>query len=561
MDFTTNYCGMYWSDGKIQSSVIGSSEPVNELDAACQEHDASYSIGKDLEHADLVFYDKASKLGVRGKIYANLVYHGNKAGRMFLAPLALLFATGVTSVAIQSQVINNSLRGSNDEKVEYGPTIDDEEGTNAPVDTDESGTFYFADNRNNVHDVFARSEVCEGAEQGCNLNENFTDMPVRVSANKSGKKTQKVTKVKKAASAPSMSKPKNPTFGSVSTINTAPVAIGNSMSGFTARTMVTADGLRVVGRDYAFTPAATGSVTTWALTGGMPLTPCCMPSTILRNFVQMYNKFKINACLFHYITSSSTATTGDVVFYYSKNAASQLPNCTSNSFLPYVMSDSNTVIGPQWTNHTIKVNPSTAWLSTDYGVDATDEVAYSAGDIFLYSKTSSTESPGYVVFDYDITFKTLSTNPRSGYLPSINIQWTPTSFTDSNVYTKGNAIAVGSGTSFIGGTSITAFSASAGDVHEFVIDSTNSTYSGATASTSWEYKAISTETAFVISDGLKVYTLCDTGGSFRLYWTLANAITNTAPIAAGATATFANVYRGYAKLVTSSNSAFLKQAY
>lgn len=67
-----------------------------------------------------------------------------------------------------------------------------------------------------------------------------------------------------------VARPANPTFGPVSTISTAPVAIGNSMSGFKTQVLHTADGCRVIGRDYAFTPAATGNVTGWALTGGMP---------------------------------------------------------------------------------------------------------------------------------------------------------------------------------------------------------------------------------------------------------------------------------------------------
>lgn len=90
MDFTTNYCGMYWSAGKVQSSVVSQLQPVNELDGLCKLHDAAYASNQDLDLADAEFYNQARSLSdPRGYIYGLLVYHGNKLLRMgnFLAPL------------------------------------------------------------------------------------------------------------------------------------------------------------------------------------------------------------------------------------------------------------------------------------------------------------------------------------------------------------------------------------------------------------------------------------------------------------------------------------------
>lgn len=50
-----NYCGPYWSDGKFQSSVVGTKEPIDEFDATCYRHDAIYAVGGDLEAADFEF--------------------------------------------------------------------------------------------------------------------------------------------------------------------------------------------------------------------------------------------------------------------------------------------------------------------------------------------------------------------------------------------------------------------------------------------------------------------------------------------------------------------------
>jgi hypothetical protein len=77
---------MYWSDGRIQSSVSdGSSAPVNLLDSQCQLHDAAYNrstTNAELDVADTNFYKNTNKLGFRGRIYGPLVYYGNKLLRM-----------------------------------------------------------------------------------------------------------------------------------------------------------------------------------------------------------------------------------------------------------------------------------------------------------------------------------------------------------------------------------------------------------------------------------------------------------------------------------------------
>jgi hypothetical protein len=116
MDFTTNYCGMYWSDGKIQASVDGQAEPVNELDAACRTHDRDYFYAErrdDLDAADNKFYDTTYNLGLRGKLYGALVKYGNS----FLRGRAKMGATYAKGAKDFGQIIDGSystpsLRGS-----------------------------------------------------------------------------------------------------------------------------------------------------------------------------------------------------------------------------------------------------------------------------------------------------------------------------------------------------------------------------------------------------------------------------------------------------------------
>lgn len=212
-------------------------------------------------------------------------------------------------------------------------------------------------------------------------------------------------------------KPLGTVFGAISTINTAPVAIGNSLVGSKPKVLQTAGGARVLGRDFAFAASSTvAAINDWEVIGGMPLTPCVLVSSVLRNFSQIYNKFKIAKMSVHYVTSSSTSQPGDVLFYYEKNRNSPAPDYSNSAFLNYVMSDPHTVIGPQWTNHSMTIEPVPEWKTTSFGITA-DTDDDNQGTVYFFSKTNTTNSPGYILIDYDITFKELSVNPRAGTLP------------------------------------------------------------------------------------------------------------------------------------------------
>lgn len=88
-----NYVGPYWSDGKIQSSVVwGNKEPTDALDALARQHDAAYAHYKDRPHreaADALFAEEARKLTQKygkgwaadPKVAATLVQYGNYATR------------------------------------------------------------------------------------------------------------------------------------------------------------------------------------------------------------------------------------------------------------------------------------------------------------------------------------------------------------------------------------------------------------------------------------------------------------------------------------------------
>jgi len=325
-------------------------------------------------------------------------------------------------------------------------------------------------------------------------------------------------------------------FGPVSTINTAPVSVGNSVRGSAPRVTQTTDGARVVGRDFAFALQATvAAVTGWEVIGSMPITPSVLPSSILRNYCQMFNKFKVNSLTFHYITSSPTSQAGDVMFYFEKDRCSPFPDYSSSSFLPFVLSDPHTVIGPQWTNHSIVLKPTKDWKTTLYGNESSlNEDA--EGTIFFLSKTNAANSPGYLLIDYDITFKELSVNPRAGTLPIARGQSTFTCLTPST-----NSVTAGGVTTWVwnagktisGITAVPPTGAIVGDIYKCVLAVTatvlagNAAWSGSvTPTTSNMLQYGGSNRAITLDDGFTCYLAWNTTNTLAFFPTIEAAVAN-----------------------------------
>jgi hypothetical protein len=332
------------------------------------------------------------------------------------------------------------------------------------------------------------------------------------------------------------------------------------------------DGCRITGRDFAFQAGASvAAATDWTLIGGLPLTPSAMPATALKSYTQMYGFFRFNSIIAHYITSSPTSQAGDIVFYYERDRTGPAIDNTSVSFLPFVLSDVNTVLGPQWTNHSAVIKPDPEFKSTDYGMNA-DLNEEANGTLFLYSKTNAANSPGYIVIDYDITFKQHQVNPRAGLLPVARAQWTQTCIGDTATSaTSGTTVVPGvfQGKTIAGTNAAAPTGAVAGDVFKIVADVTNSTVSGVNAA--WTNVTSSTlfkyfpgfgaaYVALTIDDGFTCYGVYD-GTFVYFYPTLTEALASSSPMRYGATATVTFNLCCYISLVGTIAPARIQNSY
>lgn len=353
----------------------------------------------------------------------------------------------------------------------------------------------------------------------------------------------KQNKGKKAARTPKRAG----SFGPVSAINTAPVSYGNSVRGSKPRVSQTTDGARVVGRDFAFSlTASAATVVNFELIGGMPLSPCVLPSSILRNYCQMFQKFKINSVTVHYITSSPTSQAGDILFYYERDALAPMIDYTNSSFLPFVLSDPHTIIGPQWMNHTASVKPTPDWKSTLYG-NQNDLNEDKAGTVWMFSKTNAASSPGYILIDYDISFKELSVNPRAGTLPIARGQSHFTCLDPGSALTDGTlitwALTTGSFKTIANTAPTVPTGFTVGDIYKVRLQTTastqvNSAWTGTgTTPTTANLLQYADDTAITLDDGFTCYGRATTTTQIVLYSTVENAVTGTNPIEANVTAT------------------------
>jgi hypothetical protein len=309
------------------------------------------------------------------------------------------------------------------------------------------------------------------------------------------------------------SKSSKTSLGAISAITTAPVAIGNSVTGSENVVVGTGkNGIIVRGRDFMFAPVGTGSVATWTLCGGTPLSPAAFADTTLANYMRIYAKFKFRSIVVHYITSSPTSANGDVMFYYGKDRSSVFLNQTSTQLLGFVLSDPNTVIGPQWTNHSAALKVTGGWKLTDYGMhDGIEE--YADGELFLLSKTSTVDSPGYVLFDYVIEFADHQLQPRLLEFPIPRIQWSQLNIGLTNTaVTTGDYTAIKplvvQGNNISGSASVVPSGTGIGDLFKVIIDLTNSNSGAWTNATSALFvTGNALGTILTLSDGMTLYAV------------------------------------------------------
>lgn len=143
--FSGNYTGPYWSDGKFQTSVeFGSTDPQSELDKLSRLHDSAYARYVDRNHreaADEIYARDAKVLaGKFPELAGNIVQYGNYASRQakqlasdvgygFNLPGALKFAA--TNVYNANKMLNGTYLSKEKRDIEEYYNTDPRKGQTA----------------------------------------------------------------------------------------------------------------------------------------------------------------------------------------------------------------------------------------------------------------------------------------------------------------------------------------------------------------------------------------------------------------------------------------------
>jgi hypothetical protein len=303
-------------------------------------------------------------------------------------------------------------------------------------------------------------------------------------------------------------------FGGVTQMDIAPVSIGNSIRSVKQELTHGPNNVRIVGRDYVTTIGGTSTgYTTFTFQCGMGLSPVSLNASGLRGFFTSYEKFRWNKAVAHYITSSPTSTSGDILMFYHSNHAGPKVNHTSTNFLAYALSTDAAVLGPQWTNHSVNLlEGPRPWLDTDL-FNAEDVQHQADGELLVYTRNTTNgtaaDSPGYLLIDYDITFQSRMLNPRVQTIPSSLFKWFPTSMSYvAGVSTNDPFHGIFAGANIDGTTaSLPPTGAAIGDIFQVVFDPTNAVTTNFSPATGVSVKLgnANNTTVFPIVAGTTIY--------------------------------------------------------
>jgi hypothetical protein len=327
-----------------------------------------------------------------------------------------------------------------------------------------------------------------------------------------------------------------PVFGPISTIDTAPVSIGNSVTGSAPVVVPIADGVNIRGRDFLISIDATDAgVTNWTMTAGCPIVPHALVSSVLKSYAGIYANFIIKGIAFHYITACATSVQGDMMFHVNKSRAAPGINFSSSNFMSVVLSDHNTVIGPLWKNHTAVYYPVLKTYSTDILNDE-QLMSQGPGELFVFTKTASEQAPGYVLIDYDIDFVSMQVNVKALTFPVSRLKYTQMAITltATAVTTSSDFATQITGTKLDGTTASIPSTFTVGDIYKGIINITASTLTNVNTSNLLQYNTY-TGTTYVnvpvsVSDGFTMYGVYYTTNAMLWYPTYEEAASQSASV-------------------------------
>ncbi len=314
-------------------------------------------------------------------------------------------------------------------------------------------------------------------------------------------------------------------FAGVSEMNMAPVTIGNTLRSSKPQAVQTANGVTVTGRDFVMSVGGVqASYTGWCLTAGFPLTPAALNASSLRGYFQVYERFRFRRAVVHFITSSATSASGDILILHHNNRGGPKVNPTSSNFMSYALSTDSAVLGPQWVNHSIDVLQGIPQQLCYTDIFNTEDIQHQAnGEVLVYTKNTfngAADSPGYILIDYVVEFQSRMLNPRVNILPSALLKYHNGNFNASGTPALGDPVsfAVTGVNTYLGTAGVVPAGISIGDVFQIVMDLSSPTITGGgDVATNFATMSALFGTVAYTAPGRQVFPLTP-GGTYYCVW-------------------------------------------
>lgn len=363
-------------------------------------------------------------------------------------------------------------------------------------------------------------------------------------------------------------------FGVVGRLASAPVNIGTTIRSVPSVTKMGRDSVTVTGRDFVGTLMGVSTTyNSWVLSGGFPVSPYAFTASALKGYFLTYQVFKVRRLCLHYISSSPTSSSGDILMLHHSNRGGPYVDHTSSNFMSYALSTPSAVLGPQWLNKSVEVVDSDTygWMETDL-FNAEDVSHQAAGEVLVYTKNTTNgvqaDSPGYILIDYQVEFAKKMVNPRSVTLPSTLGKIWVSSFQVGPVAVTGAAPLAFNfgGTTYDGTTGIAPPGIQNGNIFKIGFDTSLSTsWTNVTVNNLALYTASRNDTGSIIASGqltfkvgMTLYGVWDSAAGAMIIYDNYDAALSGNNLRFGVVATITFQMPCWMSLVGSISSGFLQ---
>jgi hypothetical protein len=402
------YSGPGWSAGKAQTSVVSKVNPVDIEDRIAMYHDAAYAIfsgGTDADAQALSLLDLESSHAFRNDSGGSLLDFSRRTA---------------SSIALYNRAKDRKNGGFGESLFHASEfSLVTEEFIDSRIQLyidSHSEDFY------QIADPVASLEICGTCEEHVdpifkrvfeeNLGEKESEMTKKSKTAKEIKELMKTIRMNAALNKKQVAKPKKKKSNKVhvglapsAKASQAPVSIGTTLRSSPNVVKSASDNsVTVLARDLLTSVISTNLVNV-DMSLWLPMNPVYLSSSSLSMYFTDYDSYKINQITFYYVPACASTTVGEVLMYVVDNPLSSLLNPNDSALLTKIMSEPIAAMGPCWQQNSIVWRPSSVGYKKLNPLIDLSPIETCFGDFCVYTTNESATTLGYVVADWDITFK------------------------------------------------------------------------------------------------------------------------------------------------------------